>query len=67
MPIFTGSSPRAWIGRGEPTLSAAHAKPALNTVRRATGCLHIRFVLCNIGAKAMEMGTARSHNLLLLH
>jgi len=56
MPIFIGSSPRAWIGSGEPTLSAAHAKPALNTVRRATGCLHIRFVLFNIGAKSHGNG-----------
>jgi len=56
MPIFTGSSPRAWIGKGATTLSAAHAKPAFNTVRRANGCLHIRFVLFNIGAKSHGNG-----------
>ena len=54
MPIFTDCSPRAWIGRGETTLSAAHAKPAFNTVRRVNGCLHLRFVLRSIGAKRRD-------------
>src|SRR5262245_41738174 len=48
MSIFTGSSPRAWIGKGATTSSAAHAKPAFTTVRRAKGWPQVRFVLCTI-------------------
>ena len=54
IPIFTGCSPRARIGKGEATSKAPKAKPVLSTVRRPTGREQSNVILLIIGSRLGE-------------